>query len=1031
MHLRAPRHVVISIVILALGLGCALALSFLIEFRPPPPPAESEPQTETETDPLAEIIARGTAPLTGAVVDDEGEPVAGAHLEVHALSESRIVAWERAESDRAGLFTFEDVPVGQVAVLAQAEGLSREVRQVTVEPAGLIDLELALEPEAVVAGRVVLEDASPVAGAEVCARPRRESEVPELEAICDVSDERGRFRLGHLVVGMTAVAVGGEGLAPMMRPDVIAPASALLLRVARLTTLQGTVLRPDGEAAAGARVLIAGSGIWPPRTVETDSRGNFVAEGIPEGIYELEAHWEQMASRREMGVEVTADESPPVELELDHASELWGRVRDRRTGEPLSGATVSVAADMLALAPARTQTGEDGRFFLDGLAAGQYWLTVSAEGYVTAAGQPVAVPSEVEITLEGEAVVSGRVMDAEGYPLSGALIQPDLESAGGALPQPLAAPLPRASPLTAPAGTSPLTAPELPPGMGSTEGTLGVFPGLEAVPLPLGEPSAVPLPAEPEPPIDPRELTLEPAPAPPVELPELEPPQSPESAAAASSWPVRSRWDGTFEIRGLPPGRLRLIASHPSAASGRSEELILSAGDVIEGVEIILDPGTELSGRVLDIEGYPIAGAVVQLQGGTSRSGAVEVTAADGTFTFASVVGEVRLEVSREGYAETSLPIEIDSSQRRQEVEIRLIEADRRVLGRVVDAQGYPVGEARVSARSLDRGQMMTWETMAQSDGTFALEGLAGETVVLRAEAAGYAAGETVAGPGAEEVEIALRRSGALSVAVVDSETGRPLGACRAELRPAAGPRLRQVCVDGRVTFNDLEPGSALLYVEAPEHAAAEEPFDVPAGIGPDDPDAAREIALEPAIVVRGQVLDPEGEPVPGARVGLEPIPRVIAPRGSARWVESEVEGRFELAGVPQEGVSEIHVSHPIKGSAVVEVGPFWPQDEPDIEVVLDEPAAQPGGRRFYGLAVELATRAEAAEVVAVAPGSVAEAVGLRRGDRIVAVGSAPVTSAAAAYRALRGPAGTAALLTVERAGVEAVLLAERELVER
>jgi hypothetical protein len=561
-------------------------------------------------------------------------------------------------------------------------------------------------------------------------------------------------------------------------------------------------------------------------------------------------------------------------------------------------------------------------------------------------------------------------------------------------------------------------------------GELGVFPGLENVPLPM-VPSLI---GQEQPGGESgnsiaRQLTLlppvDPHPGPADDL------GDPGAELADTGWPVRTDWDGSFRIGGLPSGRLRLIASHPSASTGRSEELVLRAGDHLDEVEIVLDPGTELAGRVLDTQGFPLEGAVVELLGGSSRQGSVEVTTSDGAFTFAIASGSVQLAVSKDGYADASVPILIESSLHRQEVEIRLIEANRRLIGRVVDGRGYPVEGARVEARSLDRGRLMVVTTLGADDGTFELEGLAGETIVVRAEAPRYSESVAVVGPGQDEVAIRLEASGAVSVDVVDEETGRAVVSCRVEVVPSSGEPQEQVCVDGRSNLIGIAPGRATLRVRAPDHADAEVSVEIFGGVGPNDPEASHQVALVPSLILRGRVVDLEGEPVIGARVGLGEPPSVWAARGEPNWVVSGREGRFDLNGVPREAVSLLWVLHPIQGRGFIEVGPFWPQDEPDFEIMVDDSDVRSSGGRHQGVAVTLAVRADQVVLDEVAPGSIAERAGMRSGDLLLSIDGQPVVGVASAYRDLRGARGTALLVSLSRGTVDWSVMLERELVER
>ena len=67
---------------------------------------------------------------------------------------------------------------------------------------------------------------------------------------------------------------------------------------------------------------------------------------------------------------------------------------------------------------------------------------------------------------------------------------------------------------------------------------------------------------------------------------------------------------GAFRISGLPAGKVVVSASHPQFAVGRSTEIVLTPGAVVE-TRVILRRGTSLRGVVVDERGRGLAGAEV------------------------------------------------------------------------------------------------------------------------------------------------------------------------------------------------------------------------------------------------------------------------------------------------------------------------------------------------------------------------------------------------------------------------------------
>ena len=91
---------------------------------------------------------------------------------------------------------------------------------------------------------------------------------------------------------------------------------------------------------------------------------------------------------------------------------------------------------------------------------------------------------------------------------------------------------------------------------------------------------------------------------------------------------------GQFEMVDVPPGRIRLKATSPNHASGTSERMKIAAGQVVEGVEIILGSGGSIAGVLKLSEGMSTDGWMVTVsnnRGGSMRS---ELIGTDGTFRF-------------------------------------------------------------------------------------------------------------------------------------------------------------------------------------------------------------------------------------------------------------------------------------------------------------------------------------------------------------------------------------------------------------
>lgn len=170
--------------------------------------------------------------------------------------------------------------------------------------------------------------------------------------------------------------------------------------------------------------------------------------------------------------------------------------------------------------------------------------------------------------------------------------------------------------------------------------------------------------------------------------------------------------DGTFELRGVPPGRYYLAAQIQSTTAAPTRYGTFNVIEVIDrdldGVVLALKPGVTVTGTV-SIDGRPPAaadGAVsVQLLAGPGLpggAGAVRVQP-DGTFSVANIIpGDFRFRVIQAGHTPwvkaarfgaddvTLAPIRIDGAPAGRALEITIGARPATLAATVVDRTGRP-----------------------------------------------------------------------------------------------------------------------------------------------------------------------------------------------------------------------------------------------------------------------------------------------------------------------------------------------------
>src|SRR6185437_8302713 len=165
--------------------------------------------------------------------------------------------------------------------------------------------------------------------------------------------------------------------------------------------------------------------------------------------------------------------------------------------------------------------------------------------------------------------------------------------------------------------------------------------------------------------------------------------------------------NGDYTLR-IPPGAQAIyLASAPpdgysqaGFSSRRGDELKITAVDGQDqhiDLKLTPEPGNRLAGRVLDPQGKPVAGAIVEVEnrgGPMMRTTKVVKSDAKGEFTLHAVDGGFRV-YARAGSLSTPQPIELKGDEK--ELVLRLSPVTKtKLVGRVVDGKGKPLANVGI-----------------------------------------------------------------------------------------------------------------------------------------------------------------------------------------------------------------------------------------------------------------------------------------------------------------------------------------------
>jgi RNA polymerase sigma factor (sigma-70 family) len=390
---------------------------------------------------------RPAARVSGQIVERETRrPVVGADVWLTPVSTRVSLGFRQTRSDESGNFSFDDSDLGSYRVYAKRGRLSGIGPAVNVvEAQAVSSMEIAMDPMASVAGRVIDEKEHGIAGAKVALWSPDGASAWGLVA---VSGADGGFRIEGVSPGSYGVRAQSAESTMLFNTDVIRVAErdveGVKVVVRRGASVIGTVVAADGTPVPDAEIQsdapISNRQVVARRASGAD--GFFRIPGLPAGrLVLLARHPEHGLGRQE--VSVAEGQEIPVKIRLTELGASVAGAVKRRDGAPLGGASVAVTGQGGATFYGSATTGPDGHFAIGGLPAGRYTVWARPRGgpmnistgqekpdlkvVVLAAGERRTVDLTAAV---GDKTVRGRVVFADGKPAAGASVVANTEEGG-------------------------------------------------------------------------------------------------------------------------------------------------------------------------------------------------------------------------------------------------------------------------------------------------------------------------------------------------------------------------------------------------------------------------------------------------------------------------------------------------------------------------------------------------------------------------------------------------------------------------
>jgi protocatechuate 3,4-dioxygenase beta subunit len=385
--------------------------------------------------------------------------------------------------------------------------------------------------------------------------------------------------------------------------------------------------------------------------------------------------------------------------------------------------------------------------------------------------------------------------------------------------------------------------------------------------------------------------------------------------------------DGSFTLENVPTGAIVLVANAPGYAGGRMN-LTVEAGKTINDVELELDPGVRLVGRVTSATGSPLSDVEVRVRpsatGGFAMNGLDQQTTTDanGEYTLEALsAGEETIAFSHARHPQTSKSVTLKGRETRLDVQLA---AGQRVSGMVVNESGAAIADAVVTATS--GSSYATART--NGNGAFEMESLPDGRHRFSAEKRGYADGivDDVDVSDGAPVRITLRTGGTIT-GHITGLTAEELAITQVEARSGRTSAEGTPDAQGSYRIDGVATGSVQVRAIVSSRAMGGSKSSAPQTVEMAAGGAQQvDIAFRTDIVIRGRVMR-DGVPVAGGAVSFfsrNSGGRVTASSPTDDQGQYSVtgleEGEYSVGVVDMQRMAPYSTTYQVRGSATFDI---------------------------------------------------------------------------------------------------------------
>jgi hypothetical protein len=388
-------------------------------------------------------------------------------------------------------------------------------------------------------------------------------------------------------------------------------------------------------------------------------------------------------------------------------------------------------------------------------------------------------------------------------------------------------------------------------------------------------------------------------------------PQRPGASAPARD--VHSDRIGLFAFNQLGPGSYR-IGARKERLTGLSAPVTLLPGQSLSDVVVELAPGQAIAGRVVTMTGAPAPGAWIELlKAHTPAERPLFVAAgSDGRFLLEGLLpAHFRMVVTAAGMARSSQQLRLTGDLPSLEIKLH---PEATVRGRVLTADHRPADGANVNLQVAPApGSPATTRafTITGADGTFTASGLPSGELTVRAQhplhGLGVSRGQKLAEAERKSLSLTLDPGSSVAGTVKDPSGAAVAGVAVQISETAAGPPLwTDVTQTGGVfRLTGLPAGHFVLSASGTDQR-------LPLTVDGRSAKLGLSLVVVTAAPITGVIETPEGQPVAGAELTVQPEPPAHAAHdaGLAAHAFSGLDGRFTITP-PTPGNQTLSVRSP------------------------------------------------------------------------------------------------------------------------